>query len=163
MGETGDPCGRPQLSGDFWVRIFPILIRVVFLLMKKSRQLTSHKEHPYPRSMCLSLTEKTPSKGPFTPTISRDAIFPCERALSISCMSYLTKSLTNRFGSAPNCYGLTILFTIAARLNLRAINLSRLLPKHDRRAVGHHDLGELRSLFFGTGRKTTSAIRKELG
>ena len=86
-----------------------------------------------------------------------------ERAISMSCIRQLTKSVADLFDKAPNWSGLSILCLIAAIIRRLAISLSSPLPRHERSEIGLHDLGELRSLLFGLGRNTISAFLKISG
>ena len=80
----------------------------------------------------------------------------------MSCTTQETRSIAERFGSAPNCcYPVTSNVTARCAISL-ARSLSKPLPRQERRAIGLHPLTVIGSR-LGFGTKRTSASLKQDG
>ena len=66
----------------------------------------------------------------------------------------------DRFGEAQACWALRTLLVRAFQAILLLRSLSRPLPRHDSKAMGRQDRGELPSRFPAFGITATSALRQ---
>jgi hypothetical protein len=61
---------------------------------------------------------------------------PRAHAASVSCVNAAVRSAAERFGRAPPCWGLRILWVIAVHAILLATVLSSPFPMQERSAIG---------------------------
>ena len=135
IGEMGEPCGRPAGTWKVWLVWFPRRILAVRLWVKLATHRITLIGHPCARSRLISRPDRTASKAPCMSSVSMEAFRPLAHVSSTSWIKAAARSVAERSGRAPNCWGCRTLYLIAIHAILRAIRRSRPFPRTDRRAI----------------------------
>jgi len=91
------------------------------------------KKNPWLRSRWISLPCRTASNAPLISRVNIEAHRPRAHASSMSCTSAAARSVAERQGRAPNCWGWRTLCLMATHASRWAIRRSRPFPKVERR------------------------------
>ncbi|EMD86740.1 hypothetical protein COCC4DRAFT_143685, partial [Bipolaris maydis ATCC 48331] len=90
-----------------------------------------------------------------TSSVTIVTLCPLLMASSTSCVNEATRSIVDRFGSAPPCWGLSRLCAMAA--------VAMPLPRQESSAIGLIERTEVWSFFPALGIMATSAVRQHSG
>jgi hypothetical protein len=101
--------------------------------------------------------------APCTSKVTIVTCCPCAYAALVLCVKAAVRLAAERFGRAPLCWGLRILWVIAVYAILLATVLSSPFLMQERSAIGLQDWGDVRSLFPILGIIVTSASFHCLG
>lgn len=135
IGEIGDPWGSP--AGTWKVRLVWSSSRklAVRLLVKLEIQRTSSGGQPWAWSRRIRRPGRTASKAPCISRVSIEALRPRAHASSMSWIRAVVRSVADRSGRAPNCWGWRTLYLMDVHASRRARSRSRPFPNTVRSVI----------------------------